>query len=682
MPIEPTPHGVRLTLGREVLLVEAWGRDMIRVQAAIDGRFAPVEDALVVRTPARADVRRVDGGAEVRSGGILARVSAEGHLAFHRDGVAEPFLREPVGHPIMGSQNPKGRTFRRLADAGSDPGEPGFAVTATFEAAPGERRYGLGQQPVGRLDLSGHIIDLAQKNAVVCIPVLISSRGYGFLWNTPAAGRVELGTDRTRWHAARTAQMDYFVYAGDTPAAVLARYYDLTGMPRALPSWVTGFWQSRTRYTSQAQLMDVAREHWRRGLPLDVMLVDFFHSTRFGDWDWRADDWPDPAGMMRELAEHGCRTIVSVWPHLNPRSANTARFRDEGWLVRWADGSPATFRFADLDAKDGEDLYLYDATHPGARAEQWRQVRHTYLDAGADAFWVDACEPELTAPEDGDRQELARFHRGRGDAVGNLYPFLATAAFREGLDAAGRPDAVLMVRSAWAGSQRLGAIVWSGDTLSAWPVLAAQVRAGLNMMASGIPWWNSDIGGFVGADNADEGFRELLVRWFQVGALSPVMRLHGLRGLEFSEDDFTASGDANELWSFGERVYGILRGFLFFRRRLRPYVERTFAETVAAGTPPMRPFWFAYPEQPGLADVEDAYLFGPDLLVAPVTEPGAASRPVRLPAGARWTDPWTGVTHDGGTTIALPTPLDRMPILVRDGSDLRIDAGWFTPAEG
>lgn len=675
-----TRGGVEMTIGRETLRVEAWGPDTIRVQAFLDGRCAAVEDALVRREPGAAEVtQEADGGSRVRSGDLVATIDAEGHLAFRRASDppgSEPFLREPATHPLMGSQNPRGRAFRRLP---ADPDR--LQVTATFASDPDERRYGLGQQPVGRLDLSGCVIELAQRNAVVCIPVLVSSRGYGFFWNTPSAGRVELGTDRTRWVAERTGQLDYFVYTGGTPQAILDRYYDLTGRPRAVPGWVTGFWQSRTRYRSQAELMGVAREHWRRGLPLDVILVDFFHSTRFGDWDWRADDWPDPAGMVRELREHGCETIVSVWPHLNPRSVNAARFAERDWLVRWADGSPATFRFADLDAKDGESLLLYDATHPDARHALWEEVRQSYAAIGIRAFWVDACEPELTAPEDADRQVEARYHRGRGDAVANLYPFLATRAFREGLDAAGMTDAVLMPRSAWAGSQRLGAIVWSGDTLSSWEVLGQQVRAGLGMMASGIPWWNSDIGGFVGGDNASEDFRELLVRWFQVGALSPIMRLHGLRGLEFSEDDFTASGAENELWSFGDRVYAILRGFLFFRRRLRPYVEAVFAETVERGTPPMRPLWFAYPQDPALVAVEDEYLFGPDLLVAPVTAPGVTSRPVVLPAGSGWTDPWTGVTHPGGRTIDLPVPQDRMPILVRAGSDLGIDARWFD-AEG
>jgi alpha-D-xyloside xylohydrolase len=155
------------------------------------------------------------------------------------------------------------------------------------------------------------------------------------------------------------------------------------------------------------------------------------------------------------------------------------------------------------------------------------------------------------------------------------------------------------------------------------------------------------------------------------------MRLHGLRGLEFSEDDFTASGDENELWSFGDDVYRILRGFLSFRARLRPYVDALLAATATGGPPPMRPFWFAFPSQPEAAAVEDEYLFGPDVLVAPVTEPGTTTRPVYLPAGDDWLDPWTGIEHPGGGSITLPVPLDRMPILVRSGSDLTIDAVWF-----
>jgi alpha-D-xyloside xylohydrolase len=666
--------GVELVLGAETLRVQAWGRDAIRVQGAIDGAFAPVPDALVADRPGAAVVESGPNEARVMAGGLVAVLTAGGHLSFRRAGGRSPLLSEPVVDPLMGSQNELGRAYRRL-DGGD------YAVTVTFEAHHDERLYGLGQHANGRLDLKGCVIELEHRNAEIAIPALLSSRGYGMFWNLPSLGRVELAANHTRWVADRAAQIDYFVYAGDRPGDILASYYELTGQPRPLPAWTTGFWQSRTRYVSQDELMGVAREHWRRNLPLSVILVDYFHSEHFGDWTWRADDWPDPVGMIRELAEHGCRLMVSVWPHLNPRSPNAARFRDAGWLVRWRDGTPATFRFADLDAKDGTDLYLYDATNPDARAAIWSAVKASYIDLGARAIWVDACEPELTADALHRRYVEAQFHRGPGETVAGLFPLLATQAMRDGLDAQGDDDAVLMVRSGWAGSQRLGAIVWSGDTLSSWGSLHDQVKAGLGMMLSGVPWWNSDIGGFIGGDIADDDFRELLVRWFQYGAFCPVMRLHGLRGTTFSEDDFTASGDANEVWSFGERAYGILRGLLFFRERLRPYLDAQLAAAVS-GPPPMRPLWFDDPSDEEAFAVEDQFLVGPDLVVAPVLEPGATSRRLYLPRGSRWRDPWTGAVHDGGAWITVDAPLEQVPFLVRVDGMIDIDRTWFDVPAG
>ena len=669
------PTGMVLVRGRETLRVEGWGADTIRVQAAIDGEFAPIDDALVVTAPTLAEVTIGDERAEVRSGMLRAVIDADGHLAFFRDGQDTPVLAEPPQHPLMGSQNPRCRVFHRVADGA-------WQVSSSFASAADERLYGLGQHALRRVDLKGCVVALEQRNAEVTIPVLVSSAGYGLLWNNPSVGRVELAANHTRWVADRTAQLDYFVYVGDTTAAVIERYYDLTGYPRPLPNWVTGFWQSKTRYSSQDELLGVAREHWRRGLPLDVILVDFFHSHNMGDWDWEPEHWPDPAGMIRELAEHGCRTIISIWPHVNPRSPNYATLRDAGQLVTWADGTPATFGFADLGDPRGVDLALYDATNPAARAFVWSEIKRHNVDLGAHAFWVDACEPELSGNGLEPLAAQARYHRGHGTTIASLYPFLAVRTFRDGLDADGVDDGVLMARSAWAGSQRMGAIVWSGDTLSSWAVLAEQVRAGLSMMLSGSPWWTSDTGGFVGSDNADEDFRELLVRWFAFCVFTPVLRLHGLRGLEFSLDDWTKSGDANELWSFGDRAYEMLRSFVFFRERLRPYVEAQLATASASGVPPMRPLWFDDPADPEAVEVDDQYLFGPDLLVAPVTEPGLATRRVYLPRGADWRDPWTATTYTGGDWITLETPLDRLPVLVRLGGSIAIDASWLEVPEG
>ena len=219
------------------------------------------------------------------------------------------------------------------------------------------------------------------------------------------------------------------------------------------------------------------------------------------------------------------------------------------------------------------------------------------------------------------------------------------------------------------GSQRFGVAVWSADIDSTFASLRSQVRAGLNMAVSGIPWWTHDIGGFRGGDPANAEFRELLVRWFQFGAFSPIFRMHGHRLPHVN--DF--AGGPNEVWSFGEEAYGILRGYLALRERLRPYVMSLMKAAHEDGIPPMRPLFLEFPEDPTCYDVEDQYLFGPDLLVAPILEAGARSRTVYLPTGPTWTDAWTGAAHDGGQTIVVDAPLERIPLFLRDGAHLPID---------
>jgi alpha-D-xyloside xylohydrolase len=224
-----------------------------------------------------------------------------------------------------------------------------------------------------------------------------------------------------------------------------------------------------------------------------------------------------------------------------------------------------------------------------------------------------------------------------------------------------------LVRSAWAGSQRHGAALWSGDIDATFASLSAQVRAGLNVALSGIPWWNTDIGGFLGGDPDDPAYRELLVRWFQYGAVSPIMRLHGDRA---PNQPWTTemTGGPNEVWSYGEEAYPILVAHLRLRERLRPYLAELSEAAHRTGAPPMRPLFFEFPADERAWAVDDQFLLGPDLLVAPVTQLGVRARSVYLPAGARWLDPVTGTVHDGGAEIEAAAPLERIPLFVRDGA--------------
>jgi alpha-D-xyloside xylohydrolase len=247
-------------------------------------------------------------------------------------------------------------------------------------------------------------------------------------------------------------------------------------------------------------------------------------------------------------------------------------------------------------------------------------------------------------------------------------------AFFDGLSAEGETEILTLGRAAFAGSQRLGAAVWSGDVHSTFEDLQQQVRAGLNMAMSGIPWWTTDIGGFFGGRIETPYFQELIVRWFQYGTFCPLFRLHGWRGssLDRPEACDPTHGGPNEVWSFGERAYGIIKELLFLRERLRPYILEQMERAATKGTPPMRPLFFDFACDEACYAVEDEFLFGPDLLVAPVLRQGATARSVYLPAGTRWVDAWRGEGFAGAQTIRVAAPLERIPLFVRQGRALPI----------
>jgi len=411
-------------------------------------------------------------------------------------------------------------------------------------------------------------------------------------------------------------------------------------------------------------LLSVAHEHKRRGLPLSVIVADFFHWTRQGDWQFDPECWPDPAAMVRELGEMGVKLMVSIWPTVSALSPNFPEMQRRGLLVGTARGVPAHKPFRDTRLEGPVYVHYYDSTHPEARQFIWEWVREGYYRHGIKVWWLDACEPEMT-PMDPDN---LRYHLGDGMAVTNIYPLMHARGFYEGMRAEGEEEIITLCRSAWAGSQRYAAAVWSGDIQS---TFEAQVRAGLNIGLSGIPWWTTDIGGFFGGDVSTPYFRELIVRWFQYGTFCPLFRLHGFR---MPNVEFLDSGGPNEVWSFGEEAYGIIRELLFLRERLRPYIMTQMRLAHEKGIPPMRPLFFDFPEDEESWAVENEFMFGPDLLVAPVLHEGARSREVYLPAGTTWTDAWTDEALAGGQWVTASAPLDRIPLYLRKGKRLPIHA--------
>ncbi|ONI91929.1 family 31 glucosidase [Saccharothrix sp. ALI-22-I] len=626
-----------------VVRVEPWGADSLRVRVARDSLRDDLPGALLIPKPPAGDP--VVGERRIVNGAITAELDERGHLRFVDTASGAELLAEAP--PYIWWPGPRHFTSEGLEQR--------------FRGYPGERFYGLGQHGHGRLDQKGCVIDLVQRNGEVTIPFLVSSRGYGLLWHNPAIGRVELGMDITRWVARDSHQIDYWITAGDRPADILARYAEATGHTPMMPEWAAGFWQSKLRYKTQDELLAVAREHHGRGLPLSVIVADFFHWPAMGSWRFDPTSWPDPGAMVRELEEMGVRLMVSVWPNVGPGSENYEPMRRAGLLVGRAGGGLTRQHWPDPSGYV-ETAYV-DSTNPAARRYLWEQVERNYLAHGVKVWWLDACEPDLASG----LTENTVYHAGPGRAVTNLYPLLHAQGFHEGMRGAGEDEVVLLIRSAWAGSQRYGAAVWSGDVASTFDSLAVQVRAGLNMAMSGIPWWNSDIGGFLGGDPDDEEFRELVIRWFQYAVFTPLLRLHGDRA---PNQPFTAdmTGGPNELWSFGETAYPILCDQLHLRERLKPYVLDQMRVAHETGLPPMRPLFVDFPDDERAWQVEDQFMFGPDLLVAPVTEYRARSRTVYLPSGTDWTDAWTGTPAAGGTTVDTTAPLDRIPVFVRQGT--------------
>jgi alpha-D-xyloside xylohydrolase len=651
----------------EVLRIQAWGKDSVRVRAA-QHRIPEQSHGALEDPPASGAGPTItvgDSHATLVQGELTVDVDFDRAAAYPEPLVT--FSRTSSGAELLAEERehfwmPGARVF-----IGNRSGA--YEIHQQFKAYDGEKLSGMGQRTHGRLDLKGLTLDLVQRNAEVNIPFVLSSRGYGLLWNVPAVGRVDFAQNVTRWQAGQAREIDYWFTAAPTPAAVLGRYADATGHVPELPQWASGFWQCKLRYLDQEQLLGVAREHKRRGLPMSVIVTDYFHWSAMGDFRFDDAEWPDPQGMVDELKELGIELMVSVWPTISPLSENYADYRDRGLLVGADQGVEFQQTIQDKGMSTPLPVAFYDPTNPRTREYVWDLVARNYLATGIRVFWLDASEPELNPAQPGNLSLYA----GPGAEVANIYPRENARLFAEGMASAGQEPTVLLCRSAWAGSQKYGAAVWSGDIPATWLSLRGQIRAGLSIAISGIPWWTTDIGGFHGGNPSDPAYRELMIRWFQYGVFCPLFRLHGDREPR-TPTSSAQTGGPNEVWSYGGQAYEIIAGLLHLRERLRPYIHEQMHLASTTGLPPMRPLFVDYPDDPAAWEVDDEFLFGPHLLIAPISEPGARSRHVYLPAGARWVDAWSLEVFDGGQRVEVDAPIERIPVFTLEGSNVQLRA--------
>ncbi|MES2441881.1 MAG: TIM-barrel domain-containing protein [Pseudomonadota bacterium] len=677
MIASPALAGPLGTLDRNgsLVSVEPYGPSIVRVTIALDSAQidAPAGHGVSGKPDANGWTHRTGASGDVFASARLSLTVA-----------AQPWPRAPnqmeryfapsLPPVSLSIRTADGRELTRMNGWEMAPqtvnGEATFKVGASFSVQPDEHFYGLGQNQEGILDLRGRTIDCrhyydAPAGETVCVPFLVTTKGYGIVWDNPSPTIVSPGLhNQTHFQSQVGERVSFFVIAGATTDEIYAGYARLTGETPLPPKAAFGLIQSKARYENRDELMKVADGYRSRNYPLDVMVLDWFYWTRMGQLDIDRTAFPDPAGMNRQLHDWGMHSIVSVWPRFERESRYYDLLAANGWLLKDKDGKVVD----GLAVRSDRAGALLDSTNPKARDWFWGKVRDNIASQGFDWFWLDETEPDLVP--DGYFYSI-----GSGDRFHNLYPLVHTSSVAEG-SARDRPGFrnLILCRAAYLGTQANGCLFWSSDVQATWEALRRQVPTGLNFTASGMAYWSSDTGGWqwpngpkaqrpvlvdpagataMGADYTD--YPELFVRWFQYNAFTPTLRIHGQR-------------PGTAIWDYGKAAEPILAQVLRLRYSLIPYLYSLGHQTWRSGAPFMRALFMDFPADPNVANIGDEYMLGAAFLVAPVTEQGATSRQVYLPAGADWYDFWTNEKFPGGRTVTAAAPIDRIPLFVRAGS--------------
>jgi alpha-D-xyloside xylohydrolase len=511
-----------------------------------------------------------------------------------------------------------------------------------------EAFYGLGQHQAGVWNYRGEAIDISQDNTNISIPLLLSSNGYGIFWNNGSRSRFNNRFVHAFYMNSEVADaVDYFFIYGPDFDKIVAAYRELTGTAPLFGKWAYGYWQCKNRYDSQQEILDIAHKYRDLHIPLDNIVQDWFWWNTMGEPVFNKN-YPDPKAMIDDLHQNNVHLMISVWPFFRPGSPIYDDMDKRGYFV---------------DKTKVQSFHppgqgLYDAFNPEARKYYWKLMDNALFKIGADAWWLDTTEPETEGRET-NILVTNKVALGNGARYVNEYPTATTGAVYEGQRGASDKKRVFILsRSGYAGVQRNAAALWSGDVDPNWETFRRQIPAGLNLAVSGVPYWTTDIGGFVVANPDDPAYRELYIRWFQFGAFCPIFRAHGTR-----------STNQNEIWSYGPEAQKILTAYDRLRYRLMPYIYSVAWKVTNESYTMMRPLVMDFRTDVQSQNIGDEYSFGPAILVAPVTEQGAAEKRLYLPK-ARWYDFWTGETIDGGRFVNTKAPIETLPLFVRAGSIL------------
>ena len=652
-------HGILSGMYKgETVRIEAWGKDALRIRTTRYPSFTDNDWALCEApscTKAEIIISADGERAEIINGRIRAVLNRQCVITFYKDEtmILREYFRNYDGTLCDESRCLKYISREYIPYIGGD-----YRIVQKFDSDPDEKIFGMGQYQMANTNLKGCILDLEQRNSQVSVPFMISNKGYGLLWNNPAVGRASFGMNLTEFTAEAVKQLDYWITAADTPKELLKNYTDVTGRAPQFPDDLLGLWQSKLRYRTQKEVLEVAHECRAKGVNIDVIVIDFFHWPYQGEWCFDKDYWPDPKAMVDELHEMGIKVCVSVWPSVDKRSSHFAEMEERGLLIRTERGGVQTYDYQG-------DCTEIDATNPETREYVYDIIRRNYLDLGVDMIWLDNAEPDYVRYD----FDQYRYHIGTALSCSCIWPQYFSRMIREGRMKDGETNPVSLLRSGWAGSQKYGNVIWSGDVPSTFDSLRDQLQCGINMGLAGIPWWTTDIGGFMTDDVNDPSFRQLLVRWFEFAVFTGILRMHGDRGPHdipvLDERDYGGgylfTGQPNELWSYGEEVFAILKKNLALRDTLKNYIADLFRQAHEDGSPLLRAMFYEFPEDDTCWKTYDQYMFGSEYLVAPILSPDTFERNVYLPKGS-WMDIRDEKVYEGGRIISAKAPLDSIPV--------------------
>ncbi|MDP4238276.1 MAG: glycoside hydrolase family 31 protein [Bacteroidota bacterium] len=545
-----------------------------------------------------------------------------------------------------------------------------YKIKQQFRLSDSEAVYGLGQDQRGIINFRNHTLLLKQRNMYVANPFLLSSKGYGLLWDNYSVTNFSDDHTGTSFEPEIGDCIDYYFVYGESADGTIAAYRELTGAAPMYGKWVFGFWQCRERYQSQDEIAGVVEKYRNLKVPLDNVVQDWrywgmeenvWNSTEFGN-----PNFPDPQAMIDKIHNNHAHIMISVWPSFGTGTAIYKELDKENLLLNFRTWP------------DNEHVRVYDAFNPKARDIYWKHINKNLFSIGMDAWWLDATEPEQgdrPGKIDSTQTALGSFKR-----VGNAFPLETNRGVYENQRKTSSDKRVfILTRSAFTGQQRYGASTWSGDIDGNWQVFHNQIAAGINFSLSGIPYWTTDIGGFWVRPElypqgvADTAYQELYVRWFQFGAFSPLFRSHG-------------TNTPREIYQFGGKgywAYDVQEKYINLRYRLLPYIYSQSWRVTSEGATMMRGLVMDFPTDTIALNRTNQYMFGPSILVTPVTEPLYTTRDgnlgksdfsttkptaVYLPGSQSWFDFWTGERFNGGKMISKETPIDILPLYVKAGS--------------